>query len=151
MTTDRSEQTIARAIAALPVRRPGAGFKAKVMAAIGAESAEPAWREFALRSVVLGVGAWMAAVACGAAALAYTHFPGIAAAVLTPGGLMRALNLAAAHGVLWLAKAASLVSFAASLAGPLLPGACEAAAASLLCAAAISALAGVRPSGAPAA
>jgi len=140
MTADRTDAAIAKAVAALPYRRPRADFKARVMAAIAAEAEAATWREKALRAVGLTVGTWSAAVACGAAAFVYYNFADIAITVIRPGGVSGALNMLAARCALMLAKLISVVSFVIELAGLAMPASYEIVAASLICAAAITAL-----------
>lgn len=133
---------IAEAIRALPSRSPRAGFSARVMAAIAAQPASPlAGLASAAELLVAG---WSALVAYAAAAFIGAHWTAIAAFLIQPGALGRALDLAAARGAMLAGKALALAQLAADLAGAatVCPAWQEFAAAALLSAAVIYALGG---------
>jgi len=139
MDASKTDKLIARAIAALPYRRPSAAFAARVAAA---EAPQP-WSARLLKAAELTVTVWTAALTFFAGGLVYSNLPEIAYLALRPGGPARALNQAAAYAALALAKAAGAVSFGSDLlaaAGAGLPAWYEVAAASLVCCAAIAAL-----------
>ncbi|MBI4352076.1 MAG: hypothetical protein HY550_11605 [Elusimicrobia bacterium] len=141
MQSDKTEELIARAIAALPYRRPSAGFSARVLAGIAAE-AQPAWEARLLKAAGLLVAAWGAGLAFVSAKLLYANFGELAALLIQPGGIAEALNLAAARAGLILAKlTAALPAFSGLLSAAAggLPAWYETAAAALVCSAAIAA------------
>jgi hypothetical protein len=149
MDAENTDRLIAGAIAALPYRKPSAGFGAKVMTAVAAAEAPRSWQENLVTAAGLTVTVWMAGIVFVSAKLIYGNLGEIATLIIRPGGIMRALDLAVAHAALGVAKLASAASFAAELlsaAAPGLPAWYETAAAALLCAAAIAALSGGRAS-----
>ncbi|MDO8804921.1 MAG: hypothetical protein Q7R35_10845 [Elusimicrobiota bacterium] len=142
MDSRKTDRLIAGAIAALPYRRPSAGFSARVMAGIAAEAPQP-WLTGVLKGAGLIVTAWAAALAFVSARLVYANFADTAALLIQPGGLGQALNLLAARAALVLAKAGSVMSLgldilSAAAAG--LPAWYEIAVAAAVCSAAIAAL-----------
>lgn len=142
MEDAKTDRLIASAIAALPYRRPGAGFSARVMAGIAVAGARP-WQARAAEAAGLIVSMWAAGLAFAGAWLVYANLGGIAALLIQPRGLAQALSLMAGRGALLLAKAAAAASFGfdvLSAAAPVLPAWYEVAAASLVCCAAIAAL-----------
>jgi len=142
MNADKTDRLIATAIAALPYRRPSAGFSARVMAGITA-GAPQFWLAGVLKGAGLIVTAWAAALAFVSARLAYANFADAAALLIQPGGLPQALNLLAARAALLLSKLAAAVSLASgfvSAAAAGLPAWYEIAAAAVVCSAAIAAL-----------
>lgn len=142
MEADKTGKLIISAIAALPYRRPPAGFSARVMAGIAAEAPRP-WQAGALKAAGLIVTAWAAALAFVSAKLVYANLADAAALLIQPGGFTQAFNLLAARAALVPAKAASaasLVSDVASAAAAGLPAWYEIAAAAAVCSAAIAAL-----------
>lgn len=143
MDSDKTDRLIANAIAALPYRRPSAGFSARVMAGIAAAGARPSWQERVLEGAGLIVAGWSAALVFVSARLVYANLADIAALLIQPGGFTHAVNMLAAHAALALAKLAAAASFASGLlsaAGAGLPAWYETAAAMLVCSAAIAAL-----------
>ena len=144
MDASNTDKLIAGAIAALPYRRPSAGFSARVMAAIAVERAPQPWFAGLLKAAELTVTVWTAGLVFAAGRLVYSNLPDLAAIVLKPGGVSEAVSLAGARAALALAKLAAAVSFGGDLlaaAGAGLPAWYEVAAASLICCAAIAALA----------
>lgn len=143
MDDAKTDRLIASAIAALPYRRPGAGFSARVMAGIAVAGARLPWQARAAEAAGLIVSVWAAGLAFAGACLVYANLGGIAALVIQPRGLTQALSLLAGRGALLLTKAAAAVSLGfdvLSAASPALPAWYEVAAASLVCCAAIAAL-----------
>lgn len=143
MKTGKTDQLIINAIAALPYRRPSAGFSARIMAAVAVQPARQPWPAFALKAFVLIVTAWSAAIAFAAGKLVYANLADIAAFFIQPGGLRQALELLAGRAALALVKVSAVLSLAsevlaAGAAG--LPAWYEITAAVLLCSAAIAAL-----------
>jgi len=142
MEADKTDELITSAIAALPYRRPRAGFSSRVMAGIAVEAPQP-WQAGALKVAGLIVTAWAAALAFVSAGLVYANLAAAAALLIQPGGLPQALNLLAARAALVPAKAAaaaSLMSYVLSAAAAGLPAWYEIAAAAVVCSAAIAAL-----------
>jgi len=143
MDASKTDELIAGAIAALPYRRPSAGFGARVMAGIAeAETPQP-WAAGLLKAAELTVTVWTAALVFFAGRLVYSNLPEITDLALRPGGPARALNQAAAYAALMFAKLAGAVSFGRDLlaaAGAGLPAWYEVTAAAVICCAAIAAL-----------
>ena len=140
MKADKTDELIESAIAALPYRRPSAGFSARVMASLAA-APEP-WQARLVRPAAIIVAAWSAGLAFVSARLFYANFGELAALLIQPGGLSEGFNLLAARAALILAKLASAVPAVSGLvsgAAGLLPAWYETAAAALLCSAAIAA------------
>jgi len=140
MKADKTEELIAKAIAALPYSRPSSGFSARVMAAVTAEAPRP-WQAGIFKTAGLIVTAWAAALTYVSLRFLHTNLGDIAAQAIQPGGPQQALNLVAARAALVLAKTASAASFCldmVSAAG--LPAWYEVAVAALVCSAAIAAL-----------
>lgn len=143
MGAENTDRLVAGAIAALPYRKPSAGFAARVMAAVAAADAQRAWQENAVTAAGLTVTAWVAGLAFVSVKLFYGNLGEIAAMIIQPGGVTQALSLVAADAALGAARLASAASFALELfcaAAPGLPAWYETAAAALLGAAAIAAL-----------
>jgi hypothetical protein len=142
MKADKTEELIAKAIAALPYSRPSSGFSARVMAAVTAE-APRAWQAGIFKTAGLIVTAWAAALTYVSLRFLHTNLGDIAAQAIQPGGLQQALNLLTARAALVLAKTASAASFCfdmLSAASAGLPAWYEVAAAALVCSAAVAAL-----------
>ncbi len=142
MKADKTDELIARAIAALPYSRPSAGFSARVLAGLESPAPQPRLAPV-LKAAGLVVTAWAAALTFVSARLVYANFADIAALFIQPGGLAQALKLVTARAALLPAKlgaAAALVSDILSAAAAALPAWYEIAAAALVCAAAIAAL-----------
>lgn len=133
MEADKTDELIAKAIAALPCRRPSAGFGARVMARI-APAPEPRQARL-LRTAAIMVAAWSAAVAFLSAGAVYRGLSYAAASALEPGGPAAWLKVLPARLALAAGKAVSalsyLVDLAASAAG--FPAFYEVAAAALAC------------------
>jgi len=140
MNADKTDMLIAKAIAALPYRAPSAGFSARVMAEIGVLPAVEAWQRV-LRAAGFLVAAWSAGLAFVSARAVYDGFAELAAMLIQPGGPSHAVNLLAAQCALVLTKLAAAASLTAELAGAAMPPYYEIAAASVICAAAVAALA----------
>jgi len=143
MDADNTDRLIVRAIAAIPYRRPSAGFSAKVMAEIAAVEVPLPWWESVLTASGLIVAVWAAALVFVSARLVYVNLADIAALFIQPGGFSQTLNLLAARTALVMVKAAAALKFASGLlsaAAAGLPAWHETAAAALLCSAAIAAL-----------
>lgn len=141
MDAANTDKLIARVIAALPHRRPSAGFAARVMAQAFAPQA--AWRpDYLLKAAGLTVAAWTAALTLAGAKLIYTNLPEIAAFFIQPGSVAQAIKLLAARAALIGVKMAAAASFAADLAAAAAgwPGYYEMAAAFVICTAAMAAL-----------
>ena len=142
MKADKTEELIAKAIAALPYSRPSAGFSARVMAAVTAD-APRTWQAAVLKTAGLVVTAWASALTYVSFRLVHTNLGDIAAQAIQPGGPQQALNLLTARAALVLAKAASAASFGfdmLSAASAGLPAWYEVAVAALVCSAAVAAL-----------
>lgn len=143
MNADRTDQLIARAVAALPYRRPRAGFSARVLAAAAAAPvAVPGadWRLFMLKSAGIMVSSWAALLAVLAAGPAYAWAAEAALLLAEPGGAGAAVSLLGARGALLLVKVSGFFSLALDLgaaAAAALPPVHEIALASLACAAVI--------------
>lgn len=139
---DRTDELIARAIAALPYRRPPAGFGARVMAGLAAGAPMP-WYAGILKLAGLTETAWVAGLAFVSVRMVYNNLGEIAAAAIQPGGFLRALGFLAGRGALLVSKLTAAASFASDLlsaAGAWLPAWYEVAVAALVCSAAIAAL-----------
>lgn len=140
MEADKTDELIAKAIAALPYRRPSAGFSARVLA--GLAGAREPWQARLAKTAAIIVTAWSAGLVFVSARLVYASFGELAALLIQPGGPAEALNLLAARAALVLAKLAAAVpavSGLVSAAAGGLPAWYETAAAALLCSAAIAA------------
>lgn len=143
MNADRTDQLIARAVAALPYRRPRAGFSARVLAAAAAApAAVPGadWRAFALKGAGIMLSSWTALLAALAAGPVYAFVTEAAPLLAEPGALGAALSLLGARGALLLVKVSGFFSLASDLgaaAAAALPPVHEIALASLACAAVI--------------
>jgi hypothetical protein len=143
MKAGKTEKLIAQAIAALPYRRPRAGFAARVMAQVAAAPA-PVWYAPLLEPVGLLLAAWGAVICFTLGRLVLANSAYIAATLIQPGGFTHALSLATARAVLAADKLACAVSYAAGLLPPLsrcLPGWQETALATVSCSLIIAALA----------
>ncbi len=139
----KTDKLIAGAIAALPYRRPSAGFSARVFAAAATAEAPQAWLAGLIKAAELTVTLWTAALVLLAGRLVYSNLPELAGLLIRPGGLTGALNLLGARAALAAAKLASAAAFVydvLSAAAPALPAWYEVAAASLICCAAVAAL-----------
>ncbi len=142
MKADQTNELIASAIAALPHRRPSAGFSARVMAELAAVAPQP-WYAGILKIAGLTLTAWVSALAFVSARVAYANLGEIAALAIQPGGFLRALDLMAARSALLISKLAAAASFASemlSAASAWLPAWYEIGFAALFCSAAIAAL-----------
>lgn len=142
MKADKTDKLIASAIAALPYRRPSAGFGARIMAGIAAEARQP-WYAGILKTAGLTLTAWVSALAFVSAKMIYANLGEIAALAIQPGGFSRALTLMAAKSALLISKLAAAASFASemfSAASAWLPAWYEIGFAALICSAAIAAL-----------
>lgn len=140
MQADKTDKLIAQAIAALPYRRPRAGFAARVMAQVAAAPAPaPAWYAPLLEPVGLLLAAWGAVVGFALARLVWADFGDIAALLIQPGGTTHAFRLAAGHTAMAASKLVSAVSYAAGFL-PGLPAWHETVIATLACSLIIAAL-----------
>lgn len=151
MDASKTDKLIAGAIAALPYRRPSAGFSARVLAEIAAAGEPAGWLPGLLKTAGLTVTLWAAALAVLAGRLVYSNLPELAGLFLRPGGLQSALNLLGARAALAAAKLAGAAAFiydVAAAVSPELPAWYEVAVASLVCCAAIAALSPRRLAGA---
>ncbi|OGS12780.1 MAG: hypothetical protein A2234_04775 [Elusimicrobia bacterium RIFOXYA2_FULL_58_8] len=115
MDAAKTDELINLAIAALPYRRPPAGFAARVMALAAAPQAD-AWRDYAFQTAGLAVAAWTAALTLAGAKLVYANLPEITAFLMRPASFLQAIKLLAAHTALLGVKLAAAASFAADLA-----------------------------------
>lgn len=142
MKPDKTDELIAGAIAALPYRRPSAGFSARVMAGLAAGETQP-WYAGILKAAGLTLTAWVSALAFVSARAAYANLGELAALAIQPGGFSLALTFMAARAALLLSKLAAAASFASemlSAASAWLPAWYEIGFAVLFCSAAIAAL-----------
>ncbi len=142
MKADQTDKLIASVIAALPYRRPPAGFSARVMAGLAAAAPQP-WYAGILKIAGLTLTAWVSALAFVSAKMIYANLGEIAAMAIQPGGFLRALDLTAARAALLISKLAAAASFASemlSAASAWLPAWYEIGFAALVCSAAIAAL-----------
>ncbi len=144
----KTDQLINKAIAALPYRRPRAGFSARVMAEIAAAQAAAPWNGYILKATGLTVAGWAMTLGVIGAKLVYSNLPEIAAFLIQPGAAAQGLKLLAAYAALFGVKLAGGLSFTADLAAAAagFPGGYEVAAAAVICAAAVAALS-KRPAG----
>ncbi|MEI7530003.1 MAG: hypothetical protein WCK76_13790 [Elusimicrobiota bacterium] len=144
----KTDQLINKAIAALPYRRPRAGFALRVMAEIAAAQAAEPWKEYILKATGLTVAGWTMTLGVIGAKLVYSNLPEIAAFLIQPGAAAQGLKLLAAHAALFGVKLAGGLSFMADLAAAAagFPGGYEIAAAAVICAATVAALS-KRPAG----
>ena len=142
MDADKTDVLIAKAIAALPYRKPFPGFASRVMAEIVLAPQAELWQGYALKAAEFTVAAWTAALGFVCTRLVYSNLPEIAAIIIQPGGVWQAFRLLAARTVLIGAKLAAVVSFtfdlSVSAAG--FPAYHEIVLAVLFCSAAIAAL-----------
>lgn len=145
MRADKTDELIERAIAALPYRRPTAGFSARVMASLAA-APEP-WQARLLRPAAIIVAAWSAAVAFLSAGAIYRALAYGAGLALEPGGLDAGLRLLSARLALAAGKAAAVLSFAGDLASAAagFPAYYEVAAAAMACTLIIYSVGALRP------
>ena len=145
MKADKTDKLIQSAIAALPYRRPSAGFSARVMASL-AEAPEP-WQARLLRPTAIIVAAWSAMVAFLSAGAVYRVLSYGAGLALEPGGLDAGLRLVSARLALAAGKAAAALSFIADLAAAAagFPAYYEVAAAALACTLIIYSVGAFRP------
>jgi len=141
MDAANTDKLIVRAIAALPYRRPSAGFAAWVMAQVAVPHSAP-WTEYLLKAAGLAVAAWSAALTLVGAKLAYSNLPEIAAFFIQPGSVAQAVKLLTARAALLALKLAAAASFASDLAAAAAgwPAYYEVAAALVVCTAAMVAL-----------
>ena len=142
MKADQTEELIAKAIAALPYRRPAAGFSARVMAEIAAAAPRP-WYAGILKAAGLTLTAWISALAYVSVRAAFANFGELAALAIQPGGFFQALTFLAARSALLVSKVTAAASFASemvSAASAWLPAWYEIGFAALVCSAAIAAL-----------
>ncbi|MCX5791664.1 MAG: hypothetical protein NTY45_05510 [Elusimicrobia bacterium] len=138
----KTDQLINKAIAALPYRRPRAGFALRVMAEIAAAQAAEPWKEYILKATGLTVAGWTMMLGFFGAKLVYSNLPEIAAFLIQPGAAAQGVKLLAAHAALFGVKLAGGLSFMADLAAAAagFPGGYEIAAAAVICAATVAAL-----------
>ena len=143
MGTGKTDELIAAAIAGLPYRRPSAGFKARVIAAVAAQAAADARLGWAVKAVGLLTAGWTALVATLAAGPAYAFAKYYGSMALEPGGAAQALRLLAARMALAAGKLYAALHAAgdvAGLAAGALPAPYEVAAAALISAVLIAAV-----------
>ncbi|OGR64175.1 MAG: hypothetical protein A2X31_12965 [Elusimicrobia bacterium GWB2_63_22] len=148
MGTGKTDKLIAAAIAGLPYRRPSAGFRARVLAAIEAQAAADARLGWVLKGIGAVTAAWAGALVTVSAGPAW-RFLADYASIAVESGAAQALRLIAARGALLLAKLAAAGSVAADLAGlalAQLPPVYEVAGAAVISAAVIRALTAHGPS-----
>lgn len=138
-----TDELIAKAIAALPYRRPSKDFLSKVLAAITVER-PAAWWGYTLKTAGFTVAAWEAALCFFCARLVLSKLPEIAAFFIQPGGFQHAFRLLAAEAALLAMKLKAGLFFLADLAAAVggFPAYYEIAAAALACAAVICAVSG---------
>lgn len=147
MGTGKTDRLIAAAIAGLPCRRPSAGFRARVLAAIEAQAAADARAAWILKTAGAVTAAWAGALVTVSAGPAY-RFLADYVSIAIESGAAQAARLLAARGALLLGKLAAAGSAAADLAGLFLvqlPPVYEVAAAALISAAVIRAVTAHRP------
>ncbi len=147
MNADRTEELIAKAIAALPCSRPSAGFKNRVMAEVAARERARDWQALTLKAAGILLSSWAALLGLLTAGALYRGLSGAAALLAQPGDFARSLKLMAAHGALLLVKLSAAASLAADMgrmALAAMPPFYEIAAAALVCAAVIRSVSGGR-------
>lgn len=142
MRTGDTDKAIAAAIAALPYRRPPAGFRAGVMAAIAAQAAARERLGWAIKAAGTMTACWAALVGLAAAGPLAAFLVDYAPLALEPGGLGQALSLLGARAALAAGRLPEAFGFLADLTGllPGLPPVYEITAAVLLTAALIRAI-----------
>ena len=111
-----NDELIAKAIAALPYRRPSAGFALRVMAEIAVAPRAEAWQGYALKTAGLMMAAWAAGLGLVGIRLVYSNLPEIAAFFIQPGAVTQALGLLAARAALIGGKLEATISLAGNLA-----------------------------------
>jgi len=147
MGTGKTDKLIAAAIAGLPYRRPSAGFRARVLAAIEAQAAADAKVAWLLKAAGAVTAAWAGALVTVCAGPAYSFLADYVS-VAVESGAAQAASLLAARGALLLGRLAAAGSAAADLAGLFLaqlPPVYEVAAAAVISAAVIRAVTAHRP------
>lgn len=148
MGTGKTDKLIAAAIAGLTYRRPSAGFRARVLAAIEAQAAADGRLGWVLKGIGAVTAAWAGALVTVSAGPAY-RFLADYSFIVAENGAAQTLRLIAARSTLLLAKLAAAGSAAADLAGlalAQLPPVYEVAAAAVISAAVIRTLAAHGPS-----
>ena len=145
MGTDRTDELIAKAIAGLPYRRPSAGFSARVMAGITAQSPVVTGSGLIMKVSCLIVAAWAGVLVLFSAGFFYRTIVDNVDMLAQPGGFSQAVKLLAARCVLVAVKLYAALSPVADLAGAvsaMMPPFYEIAAAALICAVIIRAVSG---------
>lgn len=121
MRTGNTDRAIAAAIAALPYKRPSAGFRAGVMAAIAAQAAARERLGWAIKAAGTMTACWAALVGLAASGPLAAFLADYAPLAMEPGGPGQALRLLGARAALTAGKLPEFFGFLADLAG-LLPG-----------------------------
>ena len=142
MDASNTDELIAKAIAALPYRRPSAGFALRVMAQIAVVQQAETWQGYALKAAGLMTAAWAAGLVFIGAKLVYANLPEIAAFFIQPGAASQAMGLLAARAALIGGKLAVVISSVWNLAAAAggFPAYYEIAIASLVCGGAVYAV-----------